>query len=47
MSWVRDLKRDYGDFVIDVPNWEILDQGVTVLWGPSQMRRQELRLDRV
>jgi sulfate transport system ATP-binding protein/putative spermidine/putrescine transport system ATP-binding protein len=35
MSWVRDLKRDYGDFVIDVPEWEILDQGVTVLWGPS------------
>lgn len=35
MSWVKNLKRDYGDFLIDVPEWEILDQGVTALWGPS------------
>jgi ABC-type sulfate/molybdate transport systems ATPase subunit len=35
MSWVRNLKRDYTDFVVDIPAWEILDQGVTVLWGPS------------
>lgn len=35
MSWVRNLKHDYGDFTIDIPEWEILDQGVTALWGPS------------
>lgn len=35
MSWVRGLKHDYGDFTIDIPEWEILDQGVTALWGPS------------
>ena len=35
MSWVRNLKHDYGDFKIDIPEWEILDQGVTALWGPS------------
>lgn len=35
MSWVRNLKFDYGDFKIDIPEWEILDQGVTALWGPS------------
>lgn len=35
MSWVRNLKRDYGDFRVEIPKWEILDQGVTALWGPS------------
>lgn len=35
MSWVRNLKHDYGDFQIDIPEWEILDSGVTALWGPS------------
>lgn len=35
MSWVRKLKRDYGDFLIDIPEWEILDRGVTALRGPS------------
>ena len=35
MSWVRNLKADYGDFKIDIPEWEILDSGVTALWGPS------------
>lgn len=35
MSSVRNLKRDYGDFLLDIPQWEILDQGVTALWGPS------------
>ena len=35
MSWVKNLKRDYGDFLLDIPSWEILDQGVTALWGPS------------
>lgn len=35
MSLVRGLIHDYGDFKIDVPEWEILDKGVTALWGPS------------
>ncbi|MNS85154.1 Spermidine/putrescine import ATP-binding protein PotA [compost metagenome] len=35
MSLVENLYRDYGDFKLEIPQWEILDQGVTVLWGPS------------
>ncbi len=35
MSVVKKLKRDVGDFIVDISDWEILDQGVTVLWGPS------------
>lgn len=35
MSWVKNLKFDYGDFQLDIPSWEILDSGVTALWGPS------------
>jgi sulfate transport system ATP-binding protein/putative spermidine/putrescine transport system ATP-binding protein len=35
MSWVRNLTYDFGDFKIDVPEWEIADTGVTALWGPS------------
>ncbi len=35
MSQVVALKARYDDFNIDIPNWEILDQGVTALWGPS------------
>lgn len=35
MSLVENLHRDYGDFQLDIQSWEILDQGVTVLWGPS------------
>jgi sulfate transport system ATP-binding protein/putative spermidine/putrescine transport system ATP-binding protein len=35
MSFVKNLFKDYGDFKIDIPQWEILDQGVTALWGPS------------
>lgn len=35
MSLVENLFKDYGDFKIDIPSWEIPDQGVTVLWGPS------------
>lgn len=35
MSLVENLLKNYGDFKIDIPSWEILDQGVTVLWGPS------------
>lgn len=35
MSWVKNLKRDYGDFLLDIPEWEIFDEGITALWGPS------------
>ncbi|KHD89731.1 MAG: thiamine ABC transporter ATP-binding protein [Bdellovibrio sp. ArHS] len=35
MSYVENLHRDYGDFKLDIDRWEILDEGVTVLWGPS------------
>ena len=35
MSLVENIQRSYGDFRIDIPRWEVLDQGVTVLWGPS------------
>lgn len=35
MSSVKNLFRDYGDFKIDIPHWEIADQGVTALIGPS------------
>ncbi len=35
MSLVKNLKYRYDDFLIDIPSWEILDQGVTSLWGPS------------
>lgn len=35
MSFVENLRRDYGDFDLEIPQWEILDQGITVLSGPS------------
>ncbi|MCB0406695.1 MAG: ATP-binding cassette domain-containing protein [Bdellovibrionales bacterium] len=35
MSLVKNLIRDYGDFKIEIPRWELPDQGVTALWGPS------------
>ena len=35
MSLVEGLVRDYGDFKIEIPRWEIPDQGITALWGPS------------
>lgn len=35
MSRVESLLIEYPDFKIDIPSWEILDQGVTALWGPS------------
>ncbi len=35
MSLVKVLKHQYGDFEIDIRNWEIPDHGVTALWGPS------------
>ena len=35
MSLIENLKRDYGDFLIDIPRWEIPDQGISALIGPS------------
>lgn len=35
MSLVKKLRIQYSDFLVDINDWEILDQGVTVLWGPS------------
>lgn len=35
MSYVENLRRDFGDFKLDIPRWDLAEQGVTVLWGPS------------
>lgn len=35
MSFVENLIHIQGDFKIEIPKWEILDQGVTILKGPS------------
>lgn len=35
MSLIQNLCRDYGDFKVDIPRWELADQGVTALWGSS------------
>ena len=35
MSLVKNLHREYGEFHIVIPDWEILDQGVTALTGAS------------
>lgn len=35
MSVVQNLFRDYGNFQVEIPEWNISDQGITALWGPS------------
>lgn len=35
MSLVENLVKSYDDFKIDIPRWEILDQGITALQGAS------------
>ncbi len=35
MSVVQKLNRKFSDFDIEIKDWELPDQGVTVLWGPS------------
>lgn len=35
MSKIIALKKNYGDFLVDIPEWVIADEGVTVLRGPS------------
>lgn len=35
MSWVENLYKDYNGFHLEIPRWEVLDRGVTALWGAS------------
>lgn len=35
MSVIEGLRKEYGDFVIEVPRMEIPDQGISALVGPS------------
>ena len=35
MSVVKRLYRNFDSFIVDIKDWEILDQGVTALWGAS------------
>lgn len=35
MSLVENLVYKYDSFQLNIPRWEILDQGTTVLWGAS------------
>lgn len=35
MSLVEGLEKHYDGFSVEIPKWEIPDQGVTALWGPS------------
>lgn len=35
MSLVKNLRKNYGDFILDIPEWEIPDRGITALIGRS------------
>ena len=35
MSLISGLVKDYGDFKLNIPKWELPDQGVSALVGPS------------
>ncbi len=35
MSVVKKLHREFKEFTVHIEDWEILDEGFTVLWGPS------------
>ncbi|MCE3010017.1 MAG: ATP-binding cassette domain-containing protein [Proteobacteria bacterium] len=35
MAKILNLKKSWGDFKMEIPELEILDEGLTVLWGPS------------
>lgn len=35
MSFVRNINYSVSGFQLHVPEWELLDKGVTALWGPS------------
>jgi len=32
---VQNLIKEYSDFKINIPEWQIADHGITALWGPS------------
>ncbi|MGE0525637.1 MAG: ABC transporter ATP-binding protein [Bdellovibrionales bacterium] len=35
MSRVENLVKEYDEFKLSIPLWEISDRGITALWGPS------------
>ncbi len=35
MSVINNLRKDYGDFLLDIPELLLPDEGLTLLWGPS------------
>ncbi len=35
MSVIKNLRRAYDGFQVDIPHWEIADRGITALCGPS------------
>lgn len=35
MSHVKNLIKNFPDFHLNIPKWEIPDEGITMLWGPS------------
>jgi len=35
MSLVKNLYRKWDDFSLEIPHWEIPDEGISALWGPS------------
>lgn len=35
MSLIKNLYKNYGDFKIEINEWQIADEGVSALWGPS------------
>lgn len=35
MSLIKNLIRDYGEFKINIPEWEVSDNSITALVGPS------------
>src|SRR5690242_7631935 len=35
MSLITGLYRDYGNFRVDIPKWQLNHKGISALWGPS------------
>ena len=35
MSVIKNLRKDYGDFLLDIPEVIVPDEGLTLLWGAS------------
>lgn len=42
MSSIENLFYDFGDFRLDIPRWTLLDEGITVLSGPSGSGKSSL-----